>query len=130
MNKSGYALIVGERDHELSSALAEAVPVVRCPAARSMNCPAMESGSCAVRDNARTAIVFVSRGADQERRLACLAASEAPAVAVIEGSTVGPLVSGGFAVVGAQSGPTGILGAICGVIEASEERVGLDRQDL
>ena len=118
LNGLGYALVVGERDHVLSEALASAIPVVRCPSSLDMVCPAMESGSCAVRDNARATIVFVSSDAEEERRVTCLGASEKPTVAVIEESTVGPLVTGDFAVVGSASGPLSILTAISGVIEA------------
>lgn len=121
MKELGYALIVGERDHLLSEALGNAVPVVRCPGSSAVACPALESRSCAVRDNARATVVFVSNDTEEQRRLACLAVSEALVVAVIEGSTVGPLVTGDFAVVGAESGPIGILGAISGIIEASEQ---------
>jgi hypothetical protein len=120
MKERDYALIVGERDHLLSEALGNAVPVVRCPGSSAVACPALESRSCAVRDNARATIVFVSNDTDGQRRVACLGVSEASVVAVIEGSTVAPLVTGDFAVVGAESGPIGILGAISGVIEASE----------
>ena len=119
----GYALFVGERDHVLSEALSAAIPVVRCPQSSSMGCPAMASKPCPVRQNARVTVVFVPTDADEQRRLTCIGAVDAPVVAVVEGSTIGPIVTGDFAVVGDGSGAMGVLGAISGVIEGEHQRV-------
>jgi hypothetical protein len=117
---ASYALFVGERNHVLSDAVAGAIPVVRCPGSAAMGCPAMSSQPCSVREHARVTVVFVSDGSEEVRRLTCVAAAPAPVVAVVEGSSMGPTVTGDFAVVGGGSGAMGILGAISGVVEADQ----------
>ena len=118
---TGYALLVGEPDRALSDALGSVLCAVRCPAGGAMTCPAMQSQTCAVRAHARVTVVFVTTGKEEQRRVTCLAASDAPVVAVIEGSDLEPRVFGRFGVVGDASGSLGVLSAISGVIEGGQQ---------
>lgn len=118
----GYALLVGDPDDELSTALGEAIPVVRCPGNQAVTCPAMRGETCKVRDGARVTIVFVSTDEERQRRLACVGHSDHPVVAVIDGSDIPPRVFGRFGVVGAEAGPLGVLSAVSGVIEGDLAR--------
>jgi hypothetical protein len=114
-----YTLIVGRSDltADLEASLGTATPIFRCEGVASTKCPAVQGKRCPLRDGARFAVIFVGNDEIMSDNVECMAGSDAPAVSVILGSSLAPYASGGFAAVGDELGPLGVLEAVAGIIE-------------
>jgi hypothetical protein len=74
---------------------------------------------CPLRDNARAKVIFFAGEHEffTPGRWDCMAGSPSPSVAVLEGMDSSARGHEGFAVVGSERGPIGILAALSTVFE-------------
>ena len=116
-----YVLIVGSHDaaDALHNVLESVIPVARCPGARNGECPAVLLKPCPLRDSARAKVIFFTGEHEffTPGRWDCMTGCSSPSVAVIEGADFPSRGSEGFAVVGSERGPIGILEALSTVLE-------------
>jgi hypothetical protein len=116
-----YVLITGgdEVSPEVVDSLRAGIAVRRCTGPAENYCPLLHGEHCPLRENARVAIVYMA--GEHEfyfpGRWECLVGAASPAVAVLEGNRHSPHSRGGFAVVGSERGPMGVLQAIANLVD-------------
>lgn len=115
-NLPEYALITGTKEvpRQLEQTLRAALPVRRCSGPAETHCPVVHGEHCPLREQAKVAIVYLAGEYEfnSPGRWQCIVGGLSPAIAVIEGEERAPRARNGFAVVGAERGPTGVLEAI------------------
>ena len=117
----GYVLVVGSHPaaDALHSALESVAPVARCPGAQNGDCPATLLKPCPLRDNARAKVIFFAGEHEffTPGRWDCMTGCSSPSVAVLEGMDFPARGHEGFALVGSERGPIGILEALSTALE-------------
>ena len=128
--KENYALVVGEAPSAsvIEEALAVGIEVRACPGPSVLPCPAATGATCPLRKHARVSVVYLTNSEDRYSTLPCFAVDGAPAVGVVEGSSLPLHAQEGYALVGARGGALGVLEAVAAVIEPDDVKAPVLRQ--
>ncbi|MGH2808674.1 MAG: hypothetical protein ACRDKT_15525 [Actinomycetota bacterium] len=126
MESTEYILVTGSEEEVpalLERSLGAALAVKRCPGPSAAKyCPALHHQTCELRRDAKAAVVYLAGEHEFHTpgRWECLMAGTSPGVAVLAGLTHIKRSGPTFAIVGARSGPLGVLQALAGMFDAPE----------
>jgi hypothetical protein len=119
-----YALVTGDEEVPpvLVQALGAGLRVLRCPGPSEVHCPAVHGKPCPLRQRAKVAIVYLAGEHEYHRpgRWDCIAGGRSPALAVLEGRKDALRAKNGFAVVGSERGPVGVLQALACLFDSPD----------
>ena len=116
-----YVLITGgdEVPPILEQALRAGLHVRRCPGPSHVYCPAVRGMRCPLRGEAKVAVVYLAGEHEfhESGRWQCITGGSSPTIVVLQGHDHAPRANNGFAVVGSEYGPLGVLEAIAALID-------------